>query len=53
MIAIVLEILSIGEGQEEAETIGEVREKPSRMVLMHTGFGGARMRDMLAAAREK
>src|SRR5215218_7050610 len=35
------------EGGEEAEIIGEVREEPSRMVLMHTGFGGTRMIDML------
>jgi hydrogenase expression/formation protein HypE len=35
------------EGGEEAEVIGEVREEPSRMVLMHTGFGGTRMIDML------
>jgi hydrogenase expression/formation protein HypE len=35
------------EGGEEAEIIGEVREEPARMVLMHTGFGGTRMIDML------
>ena len=34
-------------GGEEAEIIGEVREEPERMVLMHTRFGGARMIDML------
>ena len=34
-------------GGEEAEIIGEVREEPARMVLMHTGFGGTRMIDML------
>jgi hydrogenase expression/formation protein HypE len=32
---------------EEAETIGEVREELERMVIMHTGFGGTRMIDML------
>jgi hydrogenase expression/formation protein HypE len=35
------------EGGEEAEIIGEVREEPARMVLMHTQFGGTRMIDML------
>ena len=35
------------EGGEEASIIGEVREEPERMVLMHTGFGGTRMIDML------
>ena len=35
------------EGGEEASIIGEVREEPARMVLMHTGFGGTRMIDML------
>jgi hydrogenase expression/formation protein HypE len=42
-----LEALRDIEGGEEAEIIGEVREEPSRMVLMHTGFGGTRMIDML------
>jgi len=32
---------------EDAAIIGEVREEPARMVLMHTQFGGARMIDML------
>jgi len=27
--------------------IGEIREEPEKMVLMHTGFGGTRMIDML------
>ena len=35
------------EGGEEAGIIGEVREEPERMVLMHTRFGGARTIDML------
>ena len=35
------------EGGEESAIIGEVREEPERMVLMHTRFGGARMIDML------
>ncbi|MBV9282844.1 MAG: hydrogenase expression/formation protein HypE [Chloroflexi bacterium] len=34
-------------GGEEASIIGEIREEPSRMVLMHTQFGGTRMIDML------
>jgi hydrogenase expression/formation protein HypE len=43
----VLEALRRTEGGEEAAIIGEVREEPERMVLMHTGFGGTRMIDML------
>jgi hydrogenase expression/formation protein HypE len=35
------------EGGAEAAIIGEIREEPARMVLMHTRFGGARMIDML------
>ena len=42
-----LEALRNTEGGEEASIIGEVREEPARMVLMHTGFGGTRMIDML------
>ena len=42
-----LEALHNTEGGEEASIIGEVREEPARMVLMHTGFGGTRMIDML------
>ena len=42
-----LEALRSIEGGEEASIIGEVREEPARMVLMHTGFGGTRMIDML------
>ena len=34
-------------GGEDAAIIGEVREEPARMVLMHTQFGGTRMIDML------
>jgi hydrogenase expression/formation protein HypE len=34
-------------GGEEAAIVGEVREEPARMVLMHTQFGGTRMIDML------
>jgi len=44
---IALEALRRVEGGEEAEIIGEIREEPERMVLMHTRFGGARMIDML------
>src|SRR5918999_1116859 len=42
-----LEALRNVEGGEEASIIGEVREEPARMVVMHTGFGGTRMIDML------
>jgi len=35
------------EGGEEAQIIGEVREDPPGMVVMHTRFGGTRMIDML------
>jgi hydrogenase expression/formation protein HypE len=42
-----LESLRNTEGGENAQIIGEVREEPARMVLMHTGFGGTRMIDML------
>src|SRR5918998_158685 len=42
-----LDALRSVEGGEEAEIIGEVREEPARMVLMHTQFGGTRMIDML------
>lgn len=42
-----LEALRGVQGGEEASIIGEVREEPARMVLMHTGFGGTRMIDML------
>src|ERR687884_585360 len=42
-----LDALRSIEGGEEASIIGEVREEPARMVLMHTGFGGTRMIDML------
>ncbi len=42
-----LEALQSIEGGEEASIIGEVREEPARMVLMHTQFGGTRMIDML------
>jgi hydrogenase expression/formation protein HypE len=42
-----LEALRGIEGGEEAQIIGEVREEPARMVIMHTQFGGTRMIDML------
>jgi hydrogenase expression/formation protein HypE len=42
-----LEALRGVEGGEDASIIGEVREEPARMVIMHTGFGGTRMIDML------
>ncbi len=46
-MAIALKASNIVEGQEKAAIIGEVREEPARMVVMHTGFGGTRMIDML------
>jgi hydrogenase expression/formation protein HypE len=42
-----LESLRNIDGGEEASIIGEVREEPARMVVMHTLFGGTRMIDML------
>ena len=42
-----LESLRAVEGGEDAQIIGEVREEPARMVVMHTRFGGTRMIDML------
>ena len=42
-----LESLRNTDGGEEAQVIGEVREEPARMVVMHTQFGGTRMIDML------
>jgi hydrogenase expression/formation protein HypE len=42
-----LEALRSARGGEDAQTIGEVREEPARMVVMYTGFGGTRMIDML------
>lgn len=42
-----LEMLQSVEGGEEASIIGEIREEPARMVLMHTGFGSTRMIDMI------
>jgi hydrogenase expression/formation protein HypE len=42
-----LESLRGVEGGEDAQIIGEVREEPARMVIMHTQFGGTRMIDML------
>ena len=42
-----LEALQSVPGGEDAAIIGEVREEPARMVLMHTQFGGTRMIEML------
>jgi hydrogenase expression/formation protein HypE len=42
-----LEVLRGTEGGGDAQIIGEVREEPERMVVMHTQFGGTRMIDML------
>ena len=44
-MAVVLETLNMVEG-EEAGIIGEIREGPERMAVMHTQFGGARMIEM-------
>ena len=46
-MAIFPETSNTVEGGEEGGIIGEVRDEPERMVLMHTRFGGARMIDML------
>jgi hydrogenase expression/formation protein HypE len=42
-----LEALRNIDGGEDAQIIGEIREEPARMVVMHTQFGGTRMIDML------
>ena len=42
-----LESLQNTDGGKDAQIIGEVREEPARMVVMHTQFGGTRMIDML------
>jgi hydrogenase expression/formation protein HypE len=42
-----LESLRNIDGGEDAQIIGEVRQEPERMVVMHTRFGGTRMIDML------
>ena len=42
-----LDALRNTDGGEDAQIIGEVREEPARMVVMHTQFGGTRMIDML------
>ena len=42
-----LESLRGAEGGEDAQIIGEVRDEPAHMVVMHTRFGGTRMIDML------
>ncbi len=47
MMSIAVNASNIVKGQEKATIIGEVREEPARMVLMHTGFGSTRMIDML------
>jgi len=44
---VALEALRNTEGGEEAQIIGQLSEEPARMVIMHTGFGGTRMIDML------
>jgi hydrogenase expression/formation protein HypE len=42
-----LESLQNTDGGDDARIIGEIREEPARMVVMHTQFGGTRMIDML------
>jgi hydrogenase expression/formation protein HypE len=42
-----LDALRNTDGGEDAQIIGEVREEPARMVVMHTQFGGTRMIDVL------
>ncbi len=42
-----LDALRGTEGGEDAQIIGEIKEEPARMVVMHTQFGGTRMIDML------
>jgi hydrogenase expression/formation protein HypE len=42
-----LDSLRNTEGGEEAQIVGQLSEEPARMVIMHTGFGGTRMIDML------
>ena len=41
--------MSITRRQEETVIIGEIREEPARMVVMHTRFGGTRMIKTLVA----
>jgi hydrogenase expression/formation protein HypE len=47
MLAFVLKVLTMVKDQEKTAIIGEVREEPERIVIMHTGFGSTRMIDML------
>jgi len=47
MLATALKASNTVEGQAETAISGDVREEPPRMVIMHTGFGGTRMIDML------
>lgn len=42
-----LEAIRTVPGGEDAAIIGEIREEPAGMVIMHTQFGGTRMIDML------
>jgi hypothetical protein len=32
--------LRVVRGQETKVVLGEIREEPARMIVMHTGFGG-------------
>jgi hydrogenase maturation factor len=47
MLATALKTSNTVERQEEAAIIGEIYEELTRVVVMHTGFGGASMIDML------
>ncbi len=46
-MAIALKAVNIVQRQEEAAIIGEICEEPTRVVVMHTDFGGASIIDML------
>ncbi len=46
-MATTLKTSNIVERQEEAAIIGEIYEGLTRVVVTHTGFGGASMIDML------
>ena len=47
MLAVAPKASNIVEMQERAAVIGEVREEPARMAVVHIQFGGTRMIDML------
>ena len=47
MLAVAPKASNIVEMQERAAVIGEVREEPARMAVVHIQFCGTRMIDML------